>query len=679
MKINTYLTGKEFWRCNLIGWAIYILVDAGSVYLHNNDFWGQFAHSVFIAACGIFLGLCYRHLARKKHLYAKHPLVWVPLSVLLAVVFGNLITLMDYTIVRGYGIYHSFIDVWLNPADYFWFPFIISQWIGTSHILLIWLLLFNLIQAERNSEKPPEKIAAFVILIALMCIYSFIELFHVLVTLAYSKPESYSFSWAFIVDNLYTLLTGVVFAALVILLKPSGHIFRSRLVALLPSLVFLVFCTSFFCMISFSLLPYRDELWRGSWVDLPRNIAAILTSKNQFWIDKHQFIGTLHSRLQTQTLVILVYLHFIYGIYRLEKYENDNKLEWLFWLYNTAGWSILCGYLYFSDWLNWESVSNQFARHMSLCFMIGGLFTGLLMRTIIGRQQLMENRIHLFVGKSLLIAFGMGVLLTGGLWLAGYVLVFASDIDYAIQAYEELINTNNFFVPVLAVTSLSCFIWILIYEKSVSQRNKTASQIKQLQMEKNMKELQLNLLAGKIDPHFIFNALNNIRGLIREDADRAREAILVLSDMLRRPLTEAGSKIKLADELALAHHYIHLWKIQLESRLDYQEFLNPDLENALIPPMFIQILIENAIKHGIAQLPDGGKLTLKIFEESKQLHCVLTNTGNIQTTDRQGFGLGLSNLRERLSLLYSGNTAFTLTDLGDEVVAHLVLPLELVQ
>jgi two-component system, LytTR family, sensor kinase len=678
MRIEACLASKEFWYCNLVGWAIYILVDAGSVYLHNNDFWGQFTHSVFIAACGVLLGLCYRHLARKKRFHAKHPLVLIPLSVLLSIVFGNFITVMDYAVLRGYGIYHSFIDVWLNSADYFWFPFVISQWIGTSHILLIWLLLFNLIQAERRIEQSAQKITVLAKFMSILSIYFFIELFHVLVSLAYSEPESYSFSWDFIVDNLYTLLTGVVFAALVLLLKPYRQIFKSRLLAALPSVVFLVFCTSFFCMISFSLLPYRDELWQGSWIDLPRNIASILTSKSQLWIDKHQFIGTLHSRLQTQTLVILMYLYFIYGIYRLEKYENDNKLEWLFWLYNTAGWSILCGYLYFSNWLNWESVSHEFARNMLLSLMIGGLFTGLLMRTIIRRQQLLENRIHLFIGKSLILAFGMGLLLTGGLWLTGYVLAFASENTYAIQIYEELINTNNFFVPVLAVTSLGCFMWILIYEKSVSQRNKTASQIKQLQMEKNMKDLQLNLLAGKVDPHFIFNALNNIRGLIREDAERAREAILVLSEMLRRPLTEAGAKIKLADELALARHYIHLWKIQLEARLDYQEILHPDLENALIPPMFLQILMENAIKHGIAQLPDGGKLTLNIFEESKQLHCVLTNTGNIQS-DRQGFGLGLSNLRERLSLLYTGNTAFTLTEVDNEVVAHLVLPLELVQ
>jgi two-component system LytT family sensor kinase len=679
MKKNGYLATREFWYCNLVGWAIYILIDAGSVYLHNNDFLGQLTHSIFIALCGIVLSLCYRQAAAHYNFYAKHPLVLVPLSVFLAIVFGNVVTVMDYALIRGYGIYSGFVAVWLNPADYFWFPFIISQWIGTSHILLIWLLLFNVIQAERYVDQEPQRTNVFTKLVALISVYIFIELFHVLVTLAYYKPAGYSFSWAFIVDNLYTLLTGVVFAVLVVLVKPHTKIFKSRLIAALPSLVFLVFCTSFFCMISFSLLPYRDELWQGSWFDLPRNMASILTSKNQLWTDKHQFIGTLHSRLQTQTLVILIFLYFLHGRYPLEKTDDNNKLEWVFWLYNSVGWSMLCGYLYFSDWLNWESVSQDFARNMLLSLMIGGLFAGLLMRSIIRYQQIVENKINLFIGKSLLLALGMGLLLTGGLWLTGYVLVFASEITYAIRAYEELIHSGDFFVPTLAVTSLGCFMWISIYEKSVSQRNKTANQIKQLQMEKNMKDLQLNLLAGKIDPHFIFNALNNIRGLIREDAEKAREAILVLSDMLRRPLTESGTKIKLADELALARHYIHLWKIQLESRLDYQEILNPDLDNALIPPMFLQILMENAIKHGIAQLPDGGQLTLKIFAESNQLHCVLTNTGNILSTDRKGFGLGLSNLRERLALLYTDNTRFSLTQKDNDVEAHLVLPLELVQ
>src|SRR5690606_26794675 len=112
----------------------------------------------------------------------------------------------------------------------------------------------------------------------------------------------------------------------------------------------------------------------------------------------------------------------------------------------------------------------------------------------------------------------------------------------------------------------------------------------------------------KMDPHFVFNALNNIRALIREDAEKAREAILALSDIMRMPLTSECRKIPLSDELTFVRNYTHLCKIQLEGRLAYIENIDPAVTQMLVPPMILQILIENAIKHGISQLVDGGTL-----------------------------------------------------------------------
>jgi LytS/YehU family sensor histidine kinase len=91
----------------------------------------------------------------------------------------------------------------------------------------------------------------------------------------------------------------------------------------------------------------------------------------------------------------------------------------------------------------------------------------------------------------------------------------------------------------------------------------------------------------------------------------------------------------------------------------------------------LQILIENAIKHGISQLPDGGKLVLEVYAVSGKLHCILTNNGKLQNESGQkGFGVGLSNIRERLQLLYGDDASFNLSEKNQVVFATLILPLE---
>lgn len=211
-----------------------------------------------------------------------------------------------------------------------------------------------------------------------------------------------------------------------------------------------------------------------------------------------------------------------------------------------------------------------------------------------------------------------------------------------------------------------------------SQHLQRDAAIKNLQIEMSMKEVQLNALAGKIDPHFVFNALNNIRALIDEDSEKARSAIVVLSDILRSPITNnLQDKISIAEEILLVRNYISLSKIQLEDRLIYTEDIDEHAKTALIPSMMLQILVENAIKHGISQLPDGGALSLHIHKREHQLVCKIINHGYLRlNSETSGFGVGIKAINDRLRLLYNDNASFSLHEINNTVVAELIFPFE---
>ena len=195
-----------------------------------------------------------------------------------------------------------------------------------------------------------------------------------------------------------------------------------------------------------------------------------------------------------------------------------------------------------------------------------------------------------------------------------------------------------------------------------------------LQLESNLKESQLNTLKGQINPHFMFNSLNNIRGLMLEDVDRARNMLTILSETLRYTLTKSDSNaIALEDELEMVENYVEISKIQFEDRLLFETDIDQSTLNILIPPMIIQMLIENAIKHGISNLKEGGKVRLSTLKENSELRIEVANTGKlIQSKDSTQ--LGLINIKQRLALLYGKAATFELIETDDLVIATIKIP-----
>jgi LytS/YehU family sensor histidine kinase len=223
------------------------------------------------------------------------------------------------------------------------------------------------------------------------------------------------------------------------------------------------------------------------------------------------------------------------------------------------------------------------------------------------------------------------------------------------------------------------FVWGIIYFAVYFFRNFKREEIKNLTQQSKLKEIQLNKFKSQLNPHFIFNSMNGLRALIDEYSEKAKEGITQLSNILRHTLTlEKRSLISVKEELKLVEDYLNLEKIRLEERLFYE--INT-LETCLhyqVPPMLIQTLVENAIKHGISKLIKGGKLIINSTSNKEYLIMEIINSGQYRPETvhkEEASGFGLTNSKQRLNFIFGNKAKFQIKNLTDrEVITILKIP-----
>jgi len=197
-----------------------------------------------------------------------------------------------------------------------------------------------------------------------------------------------------------------------------------------------------------------------------------------------------------------------------------------------------------------------------------------------------------------------------------------------------------------------------------------------------VREAEMRTLKAQINPHFLFNGLNNIRALVLENPARAREMMTHLSDLLRASLQlNSRELVPLARELETVRHYLALEALQLEERLSYSLDVDPAALDVPLPPMTLQLLVENAIKHGVAPRPGGGRVQLTArLDAAGQLLITVRNPGRYRPAARPGpdhTGVGLPNAQERLQLVFGPAATLRIgpdAHQPDTVTAELRLP-----
>lgn len=166
-------------------------------------------------------------------------------------------------------------------------------------------------------------------------------------------------------------------------------------------------------------------------------------------------------------------------------------------------------------------------------------------------------------------------------------------------------------------------------------------------------EAQLRLLRTQIDPHFLFNSLNSISALTSIDAAGARAMTVQLASFFRQSLSmEAYQHIALEQELALIRHFLAIEQVRFGERLQVSEDIDPQALPCLLPPMLIQPLVENAVKHGICGLTEGGVITVTARRAGSLLQIEVSNPVDAEQGLARGNGLGLQNVRQRLAGAY---------------------------
>ena len=167
------------------------------------------------------------------------------------------------------------------------------------------------------------------------------------------------------------------------------------------------------------------------------------------------------------------------------------------------------------------------------------------------------------------------------------------------------------------------------------------------------KEAELKALKMQINPHFLFNSLNSISALATVDGVRAREMCIKLSDFLRSTLNLGDKEsISLREELALAKAYLDVEQVRFGARLRVELNAEAACNDCVVPPLFLQPLVENAVKHGIAGMVDGGAIRLEARCQDGRLRVTIQNEFDPEAPAARRHGLGLQNVRNRLRALY---------------------------
>jgi sensor histidine kinase YesM len=200
-------------------------------------------------------------------------------------------------------------------------------------------------------------------------------------------------------------------------------------------------------------------------------------------------------------------------------------------------------------------------------------------------------------------------------------------------------------VPLYLLSAVVHYLLLALEASHEATERALASQV-------SAREAELRALRAQLNPHFLFNSLNSINALIGGDPETARRMCEGLGDFLRKTLQlGAREAVTLGEELALVDRYLTIEQVRFGDRLKLERAIDPATLDCLLPPLLLQPLVENAIKHGVADRLDGGTVRLATERHQGQLIVTLENPVDVDAPARPGEGLGLENVRRRLAVL----------------------------
>lgn len=227
----------------------------------------------------------------------------------------------------------------------------------------------------------------------------------------------------------------------------------------------------------------------------------------------------------------------------------------------------------------------------------------------------------------------------------GTAVLGMNPVAYANEKFRQFVQTI-----LIGLLFGSIISYIFISVEKISEEK-----IKRLDMEKSAAETELKLLQSQMEPHFLFNTLSNVMGLIERDPDKAKRMLESFTSFLRASfLTARDRTVTLAHEAEVAKNYLDVFAVRMGDRLRYRIDIPDSLRDFRIPPLLIQPLVENAVKHGLESSVQGGEIAVQAVRDNGVVRIIVVDSGQGINEKSGGSGIGLENIRKRLQLLYAG-------------------------
>ncbi|MGW8121511.1 sensor histidine kinase [Roseivirga echinicomitans] len=340
----------------------------------------------------------------------------------------------------------------------------------------------------------------------------------------------------------------------------------------------------------------------------------------------------------------------------------------LYWLCQFFGWGI---YILFSIGMMYvfAGIQNMNLDSLLLQLIIGAC---LLIFSHFFRWYIKKNGWAQLSLKSLVPKLILGVIFVSFLSQS-----FIHFLIYFVLPLKGIIPFNWInFIGYVGSVSIVMASWSTLYFAYQSIQRNRRGEIEKLELTTALQEAELAILKNQINPHFLFNALNNIRSLILSDPEQARNMVTHISELLRYSIQfNASEKVTLGQEIAIVKDYLQLESIQFANRLSYSFEIDDKSLDIKIPPMAIQLLVENAIKHGVSQMTAGGNILIKSVLENDHLRIEVCNNGQLKEKSKRE-GIGLKNLIERLKILFGHFAELKVENSSENTVtASLKIPL----
>tara|TARA_R110002072_G_scaffold192412_4_gene349435 strand:- start:323 stop:1351 length:1029 start_codon:yes stop_codon:yes gene_type:complete len=333
-----------------------------------------------------------------------------------------------------------------------------------------------------------------------------------------------------------------------------------------------------------------------------------------------------------------------------------------YWLAQLLGWASYCSLVLLSVYTDNPERVNQIFLLNILVIIVTGILSTHIQRVIFIKLGWLALRLPKLLPRLIFSSFLCSIFIS--------IIDMITDYFSNLDGQVDFFTISNVIINVFSALILVLF-WNAIYFTFHFFQQSRKQEVSNLELKASNRESELKNLRSQLNPHFLFNSLNSIRALIDIEPAKAKISVTTLSNLLRQSLVLGKEyQVTLEDEIQLAKNYLELEKVRFEERLKVEWELADGLESFQVPPFTLQMMVENAIKHGISNLKDGGTVKVSVRESNREVVIEVINSGSLRSVI--DLGVGIQNIKKRLLLQYGDKAEFLLEEENGRVISKMI-------